>query len=55
MFYILKRPTTAVSNKEVTHKRKIAVESVKLSPLHEAEMWAYLDRAATAMLNSFED
>jgi len=26
-----------------------------LSPLHEAEMWAYLERAATAMLNSFED
>jgi hemoglobin len=34
---------------------KAAVESVKLSPLHEAEMWAYLERAATAMLNSFED
>jgi hemoglobin len=34
---------------------KAAVESVKLSPLHEAEMWAYLDRAATAMLNSFDD
>ena len=33
---------------------KAAVESVKLSPLHEAEMWAYLERAATAMLNSFE-
>jgi hypothetical protein len=26
-----------------------------LSPLHEAELWAYLERAATAMLNSFED
>lgn len=34
---------------------RLAVESVKLSPLHEAEMWAYLERAATAMLNSFED
>jgi hemoglobin len=34
---------------------RTAVESVKLSPLHEAELWAYLDRAATAMLNSFED
>ena len=34
---------------------KVALESVKLSPLHEAEMWAYLERAATAMLNSFED
>jgi hemoglobin len=34
---------------------RAAVESVGLSPLHEAELWAYLDRAATAMLNSFED
>lgn len=34
---------------------RAAVESVGLSPLHEAELWGYLDRAATAMLNSFED
>jgi hemoglobin len=32
-----------------------AVESVGLSPLHQAEMWAYFDRAATAMLNSFDE
>jgi hemoglobin len=38
----------------LAHMRS-AVESVNLSPLHEAEMWAYLERAATAMLNSFED
>ncbi len=38
----------------LAHMRS-AVESVQLSPLHEAEMWAYLERAATAMLNSFED
>jgi hemoglobin len=34
---------------------RVAVESVGLSQLHEAELWAYLERAATAMLNSFED
>ena len=34
---------------------RAAVESVGLSPLHEAELWGYLDRAATAMLNSFEN
>lgn len=32
-----------------------AVESLELAPLLEAELWAYLDRAATAMLNTFED
>ena len=34
---------------------RAAVESLELAPLHEAELWAYLDRAATAMLNSYED
>lgn len=34
---------------------KTALESVELPPLLEAELWAYLDRAATAMLNTFED
>lgn len=37
------------------HHMKIAIDSLDLSPLHRAELWAYLDRAATAMLNSFED
>lgn len=32
-----------------------AVESLDLAPLKRAELWAYLDRAATAMLNTFED
>lgn len=34
---------------------RTAVESVNLSALQQAEMWAYLDRASTAMLNTFED
>ncbi|MFM1983774.1 MAG: hypothetical protein RL723_209 [Actinomycetota bacterium] len=38
----------------LSHMRA-AVVSVNLPPLLEAELWAYLDRAATAMLNTFED
>jgi hemoglobin len=34
---------------------RAAVESLELAPLLEAELWAYLDRAATAMLNTYED
>lgn len=34
---------------------RAAVESLNLPPLKEAELWGYLDRAATAMLNSFEE
>lgn len=32
-----------------------ALDSLALPQLLEAELWAYLDRAATAMLNTFED
>ena len=34
---------------------RAGVDSLGLPPLLEAELWGYLDRAATAMLNSFED
>ncbi len=34
---------------------RAALESLELAPQKEAEFWAYLDRAATAMLNTFED
>lgn len=34
---------------------RAAVESIALPQLLEAELWGYLDRAATAMLNTFED
>lgn len=33
---------------------RIAVESLELPQMQEAELWAYLDRAATAMLNTFD-
>ena len=34
---------------------RAAVDSLELPSLLEAELWGYLDRAATAMLNSYED
>ena len=34
---------------------RAAVDSLGLAPLHEAELWDYLQRAAYAMLNTFED
>ena len=38
----------------LSHMRK-AVDSLELRPLDEAQLWDYLERAAHAMLNSFED
>ena len=32
-----------------------AVDSLELSPLDDAELWSYLERAAHAMLNSMDD
>ena len=34
---------------------RAAVDSLELSPLDDATLWAYLDRAAHAMLNTFDD
>lgn len=34
---------------------RTAVDSLELPQLQEAELWAYLDRAATAMLNTNDD
>lgn len=38
----------------LTHMRA-AVDAIELPPLYEAELWAYLERAAFAMVNRFED
>lgn len=32
---------------------RVAVEGLQLSPLHEATLWDYLERAAHAMVNTF--
>ena len=34
---------------------RAAVDSLELPPLYEAQLWDYLQRAAFAMLNTFED
>jgi hemoglobin len=34
---------------------RVAVDSLNLSPLHEATLWGYLERAAHAMVNTFEE
>jgi hemoglobin len=33
----------------------VAVRSLELSPLHEATLWDYLERAAHAMVNTFDE
>ncbi|GGD39983.1 globin [Microbacterium faecale] len=33
---------------------RVAVDEAELSPLHEATLWDYLERAAFAMVNTFE-
>ncbi len=34
---------------------RVAVDDLALPPLYEAELWAYLERAAFAMVNTFEE
>jgi len=34
---------------------RVAVDELELSALHEATLWGYLDRAAHAMVNTFEE
>ena len=34
---------------------RAAVDGLELSPLHDATLWGYLERAAHAMVNTFEE
>ena len=38
----------------LSHMR-VAVDELELAPVHHEELWSYLERAAYAMLNTFED
>ena len=38
----------------LTHMR-VAVDALELPPLHEETLWNYLERAAHAMVNTFEE
>jgi hemoglobin len=34
---------------------RVAVDGLGLAPLHQAQLWDYLERAAHSMLNTFDD
>lgn len=34
---------------------RAAVDALGLAPVHEAELWDYLERAAFSMINTFEE
>ena len=34
---------------------RAAVDSLDLAPMHQAQLWDYLERAAHSMLNTFDD
>ena len=34
---------------------RAAVDSLDLAPMHQAQLWDYLERAAYSMLNTFDD
>lgn len=34
---------------------RVAVDELGLSPMHEAQLWDYLERAAFSMINTFEE
>jgi hemoglobin len=34
---------------------RAAVDTLDLAPLHEAQLWDYLERAAFSMINTFDD
>jgi hemoglobin len=34
---------------------RVAVDSLDLPPMHEAQLWDYLERAAHAMVNTFDE
>jgi hemoglobin len=34
---------------------RAAVDSLDLAPIHEAQLWDYLERAAFSMINTFEE
>jgi hemoglobin len=44
----------AARDRWLLHMRA-AVDELALPPIYEAELWSYLERAATSMINTFED
>ncbi|MET1043797.1 MAG: globin [Microbacteriaceae bacterium] len=48
------RVNPAARDRWLLHMRA-AADELQLSPLHDATLWAYLERAAHAMVNTFEE
>lgn len=48
------RVNPAARDRWLVHMRA-AVDGLSLAPLHEAELWDYLERAAASMINTFEE
>lgn len=48
-------PITPRARDRWLHHMRNAVDQAELSPLHDAQLWAYLDRAAQAMVNRLEE
>lgn len=48
------RVNPAQRDRWLTHMRA-AVDTLDLPPMYEAELWGYLERAAFAMVNTFEE
>ena len=48
------RVTPAARDRWLLHMRA-AVDTLGLSPLHDATLWGYLDRAAHSLVNTFEE
>ncbi len=48
------RVTPDARDRWLRHMRA-GVDAMQLSPMDEAELWDYLDRAAHALVNSFDD
>ena len=46
--------TPEARDRWLAHMR-VAVAELELAPVHHEELWSYLERAAYAMLNTFED
>lgn len=48
-------PINPAARQRWLHHMRSAVDQLQLSPLDEAELWDYLERAATSMVNTFAD
>ena len=46
--------TPAMRDRWLTHMRD-AIDSIDLTPQQERELWDYLERAAYAMVNTFDE